>query len=104
MIEDYAENNPFINAGMLYQRHVEYMKTQERIAIQAMIAAAELGVSQEKISLALTLQAQKTQLEQLASQTIVGELQEGLTGKTADAAKEYLKKELFKPRLKNPVK
>ncbi|MGT2712446.1 hypothetical protein [Streptococcus oriscaviae] len=99
--------NGYDNYNSWFSRYEEYfiqqMKIQERIAVQAVAQAKQQQCIVKGIQLSLSLEEEARKMKDYVSRTFVANIQEGFEGAAADRAQEYLKQEMKKPVLKNPI-
>ncbi|MDR1568537.1 MAG: hypothetical protein LBS33_07660 [Streptococcaceae bacterium] len=96
--------NSYLNAGLLNEQFLEAMKAQERHAIKEILRAKKLSIKSQRTALDTKLDTKQTKMKQFASQTIISNFKEGLTGKAAKAAEAQLKSSKFHPVFHNPIK
>ncbi|MDR2834078.1 MAG: hypothetical protein LBV67_10225 [Streptococcaceae bacterium] len=96
--------NPYLSIFILDEQFREAMKAQERVAVQAILMAKKEKLASQKIDISSKLNEKKTKMQHFASQTIVTNLKEGLTGKSTQAAQMLLESNKFQPQLGNPMK
>lgn len=96
-------NNPYLNPGLLNEQFAEVMKVQERYAIQEILRAKKLSIEMQRKALDKKLDTKKEEMKKFASQTIVSNFKEGLTGKAAEAAETQLNLSKFQPSFNNPI-
>ncbi|GFH43282.1 hypothetical protein Hs30E_18330 [Lactococcus hodotermopsidis] len=104
MLYENTLGNPFLDIDFMNNQLIETMKTQERIAIAAILMAKRIEITAQGTSLSQSLSEKKTEMVNFASQTIVSNFKEGLSGQSAVAAEERLKTSSFQPDLKSPMK
>lgn len=71
---------------------IEIKKNQERAAIRSVVLAQRMILSTES-----------TEMMAFSSKTLVSDLQDGLTGKAAESARDYLTN-IPRPHLQSPIK
>ncbi|MFC4652454.1 hypothetical protein ACFO26_05985 [Lactococcus nasutitermitis] len=97
-------NNPYLNINFLNDQFTEAMKAQEKTAILAVISAKRATIASKGNTLRTALHQQSTEMKNLTSNTLTAGIKEGLLGKAADAADEYLTHTIKKPDLQSPIK
>lgn len=80
----------------------EYMKVQERLAIQALVSATKGLLMAEGAILQTCLANQAFKMQNFATSQVPASLEGGLTGDAADAIKKILT-EVPKPDLSSPI-
>ena len=80
----------------------EYMKVQERLAIQALVSATKAALMAEGAILQTWLAYQAFKMQNFAISQVPASLEGGLTGGAADAIKKILT-EVPKPDLTSPI-
>ena len=80
----------------------EYMKVQERLAIQALVSATKGALMAEGAILQTWLANQAFKMQNFATSQVPASLEGGLTGGAADAIKKILT-EVPKPDLSSPI-
>ena len=80
----------------------EYMKVQERLAIQALVSATKAALMAEGAILQTWLAYQAFKMLNFAISQVPASLEGGLTGGAADAIKKILT-EVPKPDLSSPI-
>ena len=80
----------------------EYMKVQERLAIQALVSATKAALMAEGAILQTWLAYQAFKMQNFATSQVPASLEGGLTGGAADAIKKILT-EVPKPDLSSPI-
>lgn len=80
----------------------EYMKVQERLAIQALVSATKGVLMVEGAVLQTWLANQAFKMQNFATSQVPASLEGGLTGGAADAIKKTLT-EVPKPDLSSPI-
>jgi hypothetical protein len=96
--------NYSLNPTLPLNQFQEMMKEQEKVAILSMLNATKAKISSEGESLSQKLDKNATEMKDFASKTVSSDLTEGLKGKSADAADDYLKNTVKTPEFKSPVK
>lgn len=86
------------------EQHVNRMKAQERLAIQALIQVNKQVSLSKGTSLDLKLEQAANEMKNYVATTYVSNIQEGFEGLTADRAEEYLTQGLQKPSLESPIR
>ena len=80
----------------------EYMKVQERVAIQALVSATKAALMAEGAILQTWLAYQAFKMQNFAISQVPASLEGGLTGAAADAINKILT-EVPKPDLTSPI-
>lgn len=80
----------------------EYMKVQERLAIQALVSATKAALMAEGAILQTWLANQAFKMQNFAISQVPASLEGGLTGGAADAINKILT-EVPKPELSSPI-
>ena len=80
----------------------EYMKVQERLAIQALVSTTRAVLMAEGAILQTWLDYQAFKMQNFATSQVPASLEGGLTGGAADAIKKILT-EVPKPDLSSPI-
>lgn len=87
----------------LEQEHLEVLKAQERIAVQAIIHATLDQLQSEDSRLRQQLDQLSDQMKRYARQALVGQLDHVLKGKTASETNQFLCQGLGLPSLESPI-
>lgn len=103
MYSTYGQN-PYLNTLLLDQQFSEAMKSQERHAIKAILAAKKSKIKSKGVTVSEKLTMQTRKMKNFAGRTVVSNLNEGLTGQSAQAAERQLTSRHFNPNLKSPIK
>lgn len=82
---------------------LESQKAQERVAIRSLISVHQSTLHSRSQQVQTTLTNRAEAMKDFASQTLSTDLEGGFKGKTADAAKDFLKG-LPQPNLDSPLK
>ncbi|AGU76434.1 hypothetical protein D8895_12735 [Streptococcus sp. BCA20] len=82
---------------------IEIKKNQERAAIRSVVLAQRMILSTESMALQAWLEQESTEMMAFSSKTLVSDLQDGLTGKAAESARDYLTN-IPRPHLQSPIK
>ncbi|KXT78438.1 hypothetical protein [Streptococcus sp. DD13] len=81
---------------------IEYLKTQERLAIQALLSSTRSALMLEGTLCRSWLDTQALKMKDFSSKQVPADLEGGLTGGAADAMKQLLV-EWPKPVLISPI-
>jgi hypothetical protein len=96
--------NPYLDTEWMEEQFTAAMKTQERTAILAILAAKKAEISNDGTNLSRELSQKASDMKDFASNRLVSRLKYGLEGQGADAADHYLTETLKKPEFKSPIK
>lgn len=99
----HLEQLGMIEMDGLEQAFRELLKAQERLAMQAVIAAYKARLLAKSAGLETWLNQQKADMKQFANNTLPAELESGFEGAAATSAKTYLAN-IGEPDLKSPIK
>ena len=94
----------YSNTSLFQDIFINSMKEQEKLAIISLSRANRQAIYSLKNKLENNLNKNQEELKDLSTKTIVNNLQEALIGKTANAAKAHLNKQVFQPTFENPIK
>ncbi|MBP2622564.1 hypothetical protein [Streptococcus oricebi] len=95
-------NDPDLSKDEMYELHRQLMKNQERIAIQALVAAKKSLFLAEKNKLDSRLEGLANELQSFTATSLPASLEAGFEGQAAQAAKSYLGG-LARPSFSNPI-
>ena len=95
--EDYIDEDYYKEA------YIQYIKTQERIAIRSILAKHEMTIQALQKELGSKLSNASKEIFSYHSENLVTQLKGAFEGKTADSAEQYLKS-IPKLNLQNPIK
>lgn len=85
------------------EAYIQHIKTQERIAIRAILSKHEMTIKALQKELGDKLSNYSKEVFSYHSENLVTQLKGGFEGKTADSAEQYLKS-IPKLDLQNPIK
>ena len=85
------------------EAYIQYIKTQERIAIRAILSKHEMTIKALQKELGDKLSNYSKEVFSYHSENLVTQLKGAFEGKTADSAEQYLKS-IPKLDLQNPIK
>ncbi|MCU9533562.1 hypothetical protein [Streptococcus sp. CSL10205-OR2] len=92
------------NRDLQSEFFLNYMRSQERIAINALFRSKTLEVNALGLSLTNDLNQASTDMKDYASNTYANNIKEGFQGAAAESANTYLTQTLTAPDLKSPIK
>jgi hypothetical protein len=93
----------YIDEDYYKEAYIQYIKTQERIAIRAILAKHEMTIQALQKELGSKLSNASKEILSYHSENLVTQLKGAFEGKTADSAEQYLKS-IPKLNLQNPIK
>ena len=93
----------YIDEDYYKEAYIQYIKTQERIAIRAILSKHEMTIQALQKELGSKLSNASKEIFSYHSESLVTQLKGAFEGKTADSAEQYLKS-IPKLNLKNPIK
>lgn len=93
----------YIDENYYKEPYIQYLKTQERIAIRAILSKHEMTIQALQKELGSKLSNASKEIFSYHSENLVTQLKGAFEGKTADSAEQYLKS-IPKLNLKNPIK
>lgn len=93
----------YIDEDYYKEAYIQYIKTQERIAIRAILARHEMTIKALQKELGSKLSNASKEIFSYHSENLVTQLKGAFEGKTADSAEQYLKS-IPKLDLQNPIK
>ena len=93
----------YIDEAYYKEAYIQYIKTQERIAIRAILAKHEITIQRLQKELGSKLSNCSKEIFSYHSENLVTQLKGAFEGKTADSAEQYLKS-IPKLDLQNPIK
>ena len=93
----------YIDEAYYKEAYIQHIKTQERIAIRAILAKHEMTIQALQKELGSKLSNASKEIFSYHSENLVTQLKGAFEGKTADSAEQYLKS-IPKLNLKNPIK
>lgn len=99
-----STTNNYVNAAAVEDTITAQLKANERVMITGYMDAAMTDILQKRTKLSKILADDKADMVKLATRTLTADLDGGLMGKAADAAKDYLRDTVAKPKLHNPIK
>ena len=85
------------------EAYIQHIKTQERIAIRAILSKHEMTIKALQKELESKLSNASKEIFSYHSENLVTQLKGAFEGKTADSAEQYLKS-IPKLNLQNPIK
>lgn len=85
------------------EAYIQHIKTQERIAIRAILSKHEMTIKALQKELGDKLSNYSKEVFSYHSENLVTQLKGAFEGKTADSAEQYLKS-IPKLNLQNPIK
>lgn len=85
------------------EAYIQHIKTQERIAIRAILSKHEMTIKALQKELGSKLSNASKEIFSYHSENLVTQLKGAFEGKTADSAEQYLKS-IPKLNLQNPIK
>ncbi|MDR0299191.1 MAG: hypothetical protein LBI13_03805 [Streptococcaceae bacterium] len=101
---DYAYDNPYLNTELLNEQFIAAMKAQERNAIYAILDAQKAQISNVGTDLSQGLDNKASDMKDFASNRLLSRLKDGLEGRAADEANDYLTNRLKKSEFRSPIK
>lgn len=93
----------YIDENYYKEPYIQYIKTQERIVIRAILAKHEMTIQALQKELGSKLSNASKEIFSYHSENLVTQLKGAFEGKTADSAEQYLKS-IPKLNLQNPIK
>ena len=93
----------YIDEDYYKEAYIQYIKTQERIAIRAILSKHEMTIQALQKELGDKLSNYSKEIFSYHSENLVAQLKGAFEGKTADSAEQYLKS-IPKLNLQNPIK
>ena len=93
----------YIDEDYYKEAYIQYIKTQERIAIRAILSKHEMTIQALQKELGSKLSNASKEIFSYHSESLVTQLKGAFEGKTADSAEQYLKS-IPKLNLQNPIK
>ena len=93
----------YIDEDYYKEAYIQYIKTQERIAIRAILSKHEMTIQALQKELGDKLSNYSKEIFSYHSENLVAQLKGAFEGKTADSAEQYLKS-IPKLDLQNPIK
>ena len=93
----------YIDEAYYKEAYIQHIKTQERIAIRAILSKHEMTIKALQKELGLKLSNASKEIFSYHSENLVTQLKGAFEGKTADSAEQYLKS-IPKLDLQNPIK
>ena len=93
----------YIDEAYYKEAYIQHIKTQERIAIRAILSKHEMTIQALQKELGDKLSNYSKEIFSYHSENLVAQLKGAFEGKTADSAEQYLKS-IPKLNLKNPIK
>ena len=92
----------YIDEDYYKEAYIQYIKTQERIAIRAILSKHEMTIQALQKELGSKLSNASKEVFSYHSENLVTQLKGAFEGKTADSAEQYLKS-IPKLNLQNPI-
>lgn len=93
----------YIDEAYYKEAYIQHIKTQERIAIRAILSKHEMTIQALQKELGDKLSNYSKEIFSYHSENLVAQLKGAFEGKTADSAEQYLKS-IPKLDLQNPIK
>ena len=93
----------YIDEAYYKEAYIQHIKTQERIAIRAILSKHEMTIQALQKELGSKLSNASIEIFSYHSENLVTQLKGAFEGKTADSAEQYLKS-IPKLNLQNPIK
>ena len=93
----------YIDEAYYKEAYIQHIKTQERIAIRAILSKHEMTIQALQKELGSKLSNASKEIFSYHSENLVAQLKGAFEGKTADSAEQYLKS-IPKLKLQNPIK
>lgn len=93
----------YIDEAYYKEAYIQHIKTQERIAIRAILSKHEMTIKALQKELGSKLSNASKEIFSYHSENLVAQLKGAFEGKTADSAEQYLKS-IPKLNLQNPIK
>ena len=93
----------YIDEAHYKEAYIQHIKTQERIAIRAILSKHEMTIKALQKELGSKLSNASKEIFSYHSEKLVTQLKGAFEGKTADSAEQYLKS-IPKLNLQNPIK
>jgi hypothetical protein len=96
-------SNPYVDENRLEEQFTVMAQAQERIAINSMLHAQHMRISGKHDTFTTRLREQADRMKAYASRKTTSGLKEGLEGKAADSADQYLQTTVKQPPFHNPI-